>query len=160
MRHPMKSCSTATELAVDHRAYSTKRLGDCADQVNAVRFWEAHIYAWGAIPFDFGRGVGYQEPDAPRTRTREELLSRVSINADSLGEVVNQLVARARKERPTASAYRVIAEANRLFADLDAAVEHSPLPDRVELDAIGRLVTQIYLEAWEQWGWTGSRPTP
>jgi predicted nucleotidyltransferase len=55
------------------------------------------------------------------------------------------------------SADRVIVEANRLFADLDAAVEHSPLPERVDLDAIGRLVTQIYLEAWEQWGWGGRR---
>src|SRR5208283_4656113 len=36
---------------------------------------------------------------------------------------------------------RVIAEANRLFAELDAAVERSPLPERVDLDAIGRLVT-------------------
>jgi len=48
---------------------------------------------------------------------------------------------------------RVIAEANRLFADLDAAVEHSALPERVDLDAIGRLVTKICLDAWEQWGW-------
>jgi predicted nucleotidyltransferase len=49
---------------------------------------------------------------------------------------------------------RVIAEANRLFAELDAAVEQSTLPERVDLDAIGRLVTQIYLDAWERWGWS------
>lgn len=49
---------------------------------------------------------------------------------------------------------RVIAEAHRLFAELDTAVENSPLPEHVDLDAIGRLVTRIYLEAWEQWGWT------
>jgi predicted nucleotidyltransferase len=48
---------------------------------------------------------------------------------------------------------RVIAEANRLFAELDVAVEHSPLPERVDLDAVGRLVTKICLDAWEQWGW-------
>jgi predicted nucleotidyltransferase len=52
---------------------------------------------------------------------------------------------------------RVIAEANRLFGELDAAVEHSPLPQQVDLDAIGRLVTKIYLDAWEQWGWCGKR---
>ncbi|HMD84659.1 MAG TPA: nucleotidyltransferase domain-containing protein [Terriglobia bacterium] len=54
---------------------------------------------------------------------------------------------------------RVIAEAHRLFAELDAAVEHSPLPERVDLDAIGRLVTEICLDAWEQWGWSGKRST-
>ena len=54
---------------------------------------------------------------------------------------------------------RVIAEANRLFAELDAAVEHSPLPEHVDLSAVGRLVTQIYLDAWEQWGWSGKRST-
>jgi hypothetical protein len=27
----------------------------------------------------------------------------------------------------------------------------------VDLDAIGRLVTKIYLDAWEQWGWCGKR---
>ncbi len=54
---------------------------------------------------------------------------------------------------------RVIAEANRLFAELDAAVEHSPLPEHVDLDAVGRLVTQICLDAWEQWVWSGKRST-
>jgi len=50
---------------------------------------------------------------------------------------------------------RVIAEANRLFAELDAAVEKSSLPRQVDLNAVGRLVTQTYLEAWEHWGWCG-----
>jgi predicted nucleotidyltransferase len=54
---------------------------------------------------------------------------------------------------------RVIAEANRLFAELDAAVQRSTLPEQVNLDAIGRLVTQIYLDAWGQWGWAGKRFT-
>jgi hypothetical protein len=49
----------------------------------------------------------------------------------------------------------VIAEANRLFAELDAAVERSSLPEHVDLQAIGRLVTEIYLDAWERWGWSG-----
>ncbi len=53
------------------------------------------------------------------------------------------------------SADRVIAEANRLFATLDAAVEESPLPDHVDMKAIGGLVTRIYLDAWERWGWGG-----
>ena len=54
---------------------------------------------------------------------------------------------------------RVIAEANRLFADLDAAVEMSPLPERVDLEAVGRLVTEVYLDAWERWGWCGKGRT-
>jgi hypothetical protein len=29
----------------------------------------------------------------------------------------------------------------------------------VDLDAVGRLVTKICLDAWEQWGWGGNRPT-
>jgi uncharacterized protein len=53
---------------------------------------------------------------------------------------------------------RVIAESNRLFAELDAAVEHSPLPERVDLQAVGRLVTQISLAAWERWGWRTAAP--
>jgi uncharacterized protein len=53
---------------------------------------------------------------------------------------------------------RVIREAQRLFAELDAAVEKSPLPARVNLDAVGCLVTQIYLAAWEQWEWSVKRP--
>ena len=52
---------------------------------------------------------------------------------------------------------RVIAEANRLLAELGAAIEHSPLPERVDLDAIGGLVTRICLDAWEQWGWSAKR---
>jgi len=48
---------------------------------------------------------------------------------------------------------RVIAEGNRLFAELDAAVEHSPLPDCVNLSAVGKLVTEITLDAWRRWGW-------
>jgi hypothetical protein len=52
---------------------------------------------------------------------------------------------------------RVIAEAQRLFAELDVTVEHSPLPEFVDLDAIGRLVTRIVLDAWERWGWSGKR---
>jgi len=36
-------------------------------------------------------------------------------------------------------------------------VEHSPLPEFVDLDAIGRLVTRIVLDAWERWGWSGKR---
>jgi hypothetical protein len=47
----------------------------------------------------------------------------------------------------------VIAEANRLFAELDASVAASPLRDQVDLDAVGRLVTGVYLDAWAQWGW-------
>lgn len=54
---------------------------------------------------------------------------------------------------------RVIAEANRLFAELDAAAEHSPLPECVDLDAVGKLVTQICLDAWELWGWSVKCPT-
>lgn len=54
---------------------------------------------------------------------------------------------------------RVIAEANHLFAELDAAVERSPLPEHVDLDAIGKLVAQICLDAWEQWGWSRKRST-
>ncbi len=54
---------------------------------------------------------------------------------------------------------RVVAEANRLFADLDAAAENSPLPECVDLDAVGRLVTQICLDAWELWGWSAKGPT-
>jgi len=56
------------------------------------------------------------------------------------------------------SSERVIAEANRLFTDLDAAVACSPLPERVELAAVGQLVTDIYLDAWQQWAWCGKRP--
>lgn len=56
---------------------------------------------------------------------------------------------------------RVIREANRLMAELDAAVESSSLPGRVDLEAVGKIVTQICLDAWEHWGWCGSgvRPT-
>jgi uncharacterized protein len=48
---------------------------------------------------------------------------------------------------------RVISEANRLFAELDGAVSHSPLPAQVDLDAIGKLVAGISLDAWRRWGW-------
>ena len=48
---------------------------------------------------------------------------------------------------------RVISEANRLFAELDEAVDHSPLPDQPDLDAIGKLVIEISLDAWRRWGW-------
>ena len=51
------------------------------------------------------------------------------------------------------SSDRVISEANRLFAKLDEAVEHSPLPDQADLDAIGKLVIEISLHAWRRWGW-------
>jgi predicted nucleotidyltransferase len=54
---------------------------------------------------------------------------------------------------------RVITEANRLFAELDAAVERSPLPEHVDMGAVGRLVTQIYLDAWHDWGWCGKGST-
>lgn len=51
----------------------------------------------------------------------------------------------------------VIREANRLMAELDAAAaESSPLPGQVDLAAVGKLVTRIYLDAWEQWGWCWS----
>jgi hypothetical protein len=50
---------------------------------------------------------------------------------------------------------RVILEANRLMAELDAIVESSPLPGQVDLVAVGKIVTQICLDAWEQWGWCG-----
>jgi len=55
----------------------------------------------------------------------------------------------------------VIREANRLMAELDATTQTSPLPEQVDLAAVGRLVTGIYLDAWQQWGWCGSgiRPT-
>ena len=52
---------------------------------------------------------------------------------------------------------RVITEANRLFAELDAAVQRSPLPEHVDVDAVGRLVIEIYLNAWAQWGWSLKR---
>lgn len=58
------------------------------------------------------------------------------------------------------SADRVITEANRLFADLDSAAAHSSLPEQVDLGAVGKLVTRIYLDAWEQWGWCGKRSGP
>lgn len=48
---------------------------------------------------------------------------------------------------------RVIAEANRLFADLERASERSTLPKQVDLSAIRKLVTKIYLDAWQKWGW-------
>jgi hypothetical protein len=54
----------------------------------------------------------------------------------------------------------VIREANRLMAELDAAAQDSPLPGQVDLVAVGKLVTKIYLEAWEQWGWCGSGLRP
>jgi predicted nucleotidyltransferase len=47
----------------------------------------------------------------------------------------------------------VISEANRLMAELDAAAESSPLPAQVDLGAVGKVVTDICLDAWEQWGW-------
>ncbi len=50
---------------------------------------------------------------------------------------------------------RIIAEANRLMADLDAAAESSPLPAQVGLGAVGKLVTEVCLDAWAQWGWYG-----
>jgi uncharacterized protein len=52
---------------------------------------------------------------------------------------------------------RVITEAHRLFANLDAAVKNSSLPESVDLEAIGKLVTEIYLDAWDQWGWSRKR---
>ena len=57
---------------------------------------------------------------------------------------------------------RVIHEANRLIAELDAAVETSPLPGQVNLGAVGKFVAQICLDAWERWGWCGpgARRTP
>lgn len=51
---------------------------------------------------------------------------------------------------------RVIAEANRLFVELDDAAKKTPLPDSVDLDAVGKLVTGISLDAWKRWGWTGT----
>ena len=55
---------------------------------------------------------------------------------------------------------RVIREANRLFSELDAAVQKSPLPEHVHLDAVGKLVIDIYLDAWDRWEWTGKRSKP
>lgn len=49
---------------------------------------------------------------------------------------------------------RVIAEANRLFANLERASEQSTLPKHVDLRAIRKLVTEIYLDAWSRWGWS------
>jgi predicted nucleotidyltransferase len=49
---------------------------------------------------------------------------------------------------------RVIAEANRLFAEMDAAAASSTLPEQVDLEKVGRLVTGIYLDAWARWGWS------
>ena len=51
---------------------------------------------------------------------------------------------------------RVIAEGNRLMAELDALTETSPLPAQVDLSAIGKIVTEICLDAWKKWGWCGS----
>jgi uncharacterized protein len=48
---------------------------------------------------------------------------------------------------------RVIAEANRLFSDLAAAVERSTLPEHPDINAVRELVTQIYLRSWGRWGW-------
>lgn len=48
------------------------------------------------------------------------------------------------------SSDHVIAEASRLFEELDSAVQYSPLPESVNLDEIGSLVTEIYLDAWEK----------
>jgi len=55
---------------------------------------------------------------------------------------------------------KVISEANRLMAQLDAAAESSPLPGQVDLAAVGKLVTKIHLDAWGQWGWCGSKGRP
>lgn len=52
---------------------------------------------------------------------------------------------------------RVITEAIRLFAELDTALKGSPLPDHVDLSAVGRLVTDICRNAWETWGWCGKQ---
>jgi hypothetical protein len=49
---------------------------------------------------------------------------------------------------------RVIAEANRLFADVERASDRSTLPKQVDLSAIRKLVTKIYLDAWQRWGWS------
>jgi len=54
---------------------------------------------------------------------------------------------------------RVISEANRLMAELDAAAESSPLPAQVDLTAIGKIVTNICLDAWEHWGWCRREPS-
>jgi hypothetical protein len=62
-------------------------------------------------------------------------------------------------KRSSPTVARAIADANCLFAELDAATEHSPLPEHVDLGAIGRLVTQISLDAWDRWGWSGKRST-
>jgi uncharacterized protein len=51
------------------------------------------------------------------------------------------------------SSDRVIAEAGRLFSELDCAVQRSPLPERVDASAVQRLITRIYLGAWARWGW-------
>lgn len=48
---------------------------------------------------------------------------------------------------------RVISEAERLFAELDTAVNHSTLPEHADLGAIGKLVAEISLDAWRRWGW-------
>jgi len=48
---------------------------------------------------------------------------------------------------------RVISEANRLFVKLDAAASTSPLPEQADLEAIGKLVIEISLDAWRRWGW-------
>ena len=50
---------------------------------------------------------------------------------------------------------RVISEANRLMAELDTAAESSPLPGHVDIGAIGKIVTETCLDAWERWGWSG-----
>lgn len=55
---------------------------------------------------------------------------------------------------------RVISEANRLMAELDAAAQSSPLPAQVDLEAVGKLVTEVCLDAWEQWRWCGSGARP
>lgn len=54
---------------------------------------------------------------------------------------------------------RVIAEANRLFSQLDQAVEESKLPVCPDLEGIHRLVNGTYLDAWEKWGWNRKQST-
>ena len=43
---------------------------------------------------------------------------------------------------------KVLAHAKKLFKDVEAAVENSPLPEKVDRSAISRLIAQMHLEFW------------
>jgi len=71
----------------------------------------------------------------------------VSIGKITLPRPERDLLIRARTGKY--SMHRILAMAQKLFAECEEAVESSPLPERVDRNAVSSLLAKSYREAWD-----------